>query len=242
MTLEIDLRDVLGNLPTNPNPPPEDDTQTREQFEVYMETARNRLVGITTRLTVGDLTPDEWLDLFEMELRYLFLVSAALGAGGFDGLTRDMVSLMESALREQFGYLNSWYAALTPDIRIPEDDIARLLRELGVSGLYDATEKQMLARAALYAESARATYFRVRGHALGLPPMPFYPGVRTICHVNCKCAWEYVKIAGNGNWDCYWRRSPVDSCATCLARERVAYPLKVRMGVIQPFDATGTMT
>jgi hypothetical protein len=142
---------------------------------------------------------------------------------------------MESALRDQVAYLNNWYLAITPNLIIQQDGGG------SEDGLYTPTQAQLEARAALYAEAARATYFRIRARGLGLPPMPFLPGIGTQCHANCKCRWDFVKLGEQGDWDCYWRRAPVDSCETCLTREAVASPLRVRRGVILPYDATGTM-
>ena len=69
--------------------------------------------------------------------------------------------------------------------------------------------------------------------------LPAMPGVRTSCHSNCKCNWDIRKLEGEGNWDCHWRISAVESCDECLQRQRVFNPLQVRNFIVQPFDPGG---
>jgi hypothetical protein len=85
-------------------------------------------------------------------------------------------------------------------------------------------------RAQMYARSIQTPYWR---GATEMLPLPAMPGQGTQCRTNCGCSWDVQKLAGDGNYDAYWRRGKSDSCQTCVQRERDWTPFKIRGGEVQ---------
>ncbi len=93
----------------------------------------------------------------------------------------------------------------------------------------DEWRKGWNARAAMYARSIQAPYWR---GATKLLPLPAMPGDgSTACLTNCGCAWD-VQQVGEDSYDAYWRRAKSDSCQGCVQREQEWAPLKIRDGVL----------
>lgn len=87
------------------------------------------------------------------------------------------------------------------------------------------------ARAASYANSVKAPYWRGQTRMLPLPAMP---AEGTQCRGNCGCSWEIVVVdEARGDYDCYWKRGKGDSCQTCVVRSAEWGPLRIRGGEIQ---------
>lgn len=87
------------------------------------------------------------------------------------------------------------------------------------------------ARAEMYAQSIKTPYWRGRTKMLPLPAMP--ADGTSQCLTNCLCSWDIEELDGDNNYDCYWRLSAAESCATCIQRGKDWSPLQVRGGVVQ---------
>jgi hypothetical protein len=175
------------------------------------------------RVASGDITPDQWFNIMRQRLKQLHIASAAAAVGGLTGLNRDILNNVARNIAEQLDFLRRF-----------RDDLQRRVDEdLPLS------EAAIGARGAMYAGSSSATFEQADTIALGLPLLPAYPGVRTICLTNCKCHWRFRKLPARGSWDCFWMLSPVENCPTCEARRRAFSPLRIRNGIIQPFPVSG---
>lgn len=124
---------------------------------------------------------------------------------------------------------------LTPPARAAvTKDIAVQVRFLGKFAVVvqdgKAWEKGWNARAAMYAESIKAPYWRGKTKLLPLPAMP---GDGTSqCLTRCKCAWDVQQLDGDNNYDARWVLSADESCQTCLQRAGDWAPLQIRDGVV----------
>lgn len=179
----------------------------------FQRTSRNRMQDYLK----GDISLEEWYTLQSRHIVRSRLAARAAGVGGVQNLTQNDIRQAEIAARRELTYL------------------AQFRDELAAGSV---SERQALARVGMYAGGNREQFERAHSDALGLPRLPAYPGVRTDCRKNCKCSWRIVRL-GNGDFDCFWQRSPVDSCDTCKTRERAFNPLQVRGGAIQPFATVG---
>jgi hypothetical protein len=92
----------------------------------------------------------------------------------------------------------------------------------------DAYQAGWRARAQMYGDAIGASYEAGRTRMLPLPALP--RDGTTLCLTNCGCTWDIRQLEGDGNYDCYWRRGKADTCNTCLARERLWAPLRIRDG------------
>jgi hypothetical protein len=114
-------------------------------------------------------------------------------------------------------------------------DVAVQLRFLGKFALVVQSagrwERGWQARAAMYARSIQAPYWRGRTRLLPLPAMP--GDGTTQCLTNCKCAWSVQELEGDNNYDCTWVMSDVEHCQTCKQRAQDWAPLRIREGVVQ---------
>lgn len=187
---------------------------TQQQLDNLVNRFARDARELTRRRYAGEITTRQWYDAMASQIRQNRLGARALGVGGVDNLSAKDLEEVARVTRRELSYLAQFRDAIDNEL---------------------ITERQAMARSAMYFGGAREQAERGFQDAIGLPPMPAEPGVRTICRRNCKCSWQYVKLDGNGNWDCFWKRSPVDSCETCIARERAFNPLKIRNGIIQPF-------
>lgn len=205
-----------------PPPPDEDDSDPREKLLAYMALFRGQVVLLTQRYCGGELNVTEWRILIEAEIRMLHAVAAAFAVGGFRNLRQPDLLRVQQAVSAQMSYLNRFAATLAPPTPFSESAVVNRVR--------------------LYAGAAWNTYAETFTQALGLPALPFYPCDGTSsCAQNDKCFWRIIKLGGDGNWDVYWNRSIEESCPECIIRERVCNPLRIRNGIILPFDATGTI-
>lgn len=122
------------------------------------------------------------------------------------------------AERSAVGRVREWLGRLIGDRALSKDDRTALrtaLREqfkfLGgfVEQLGGMSEAQVAARAALYAASAKATYWQ----AWAGGSLPAYPGDGSSeCLTNCKCRWE------KRGEDYYWIMGANEHCSTCQTR------------------------
>lgn len=114
-------------------------------------------------------------------------------------------------------------------------DLATQLKFLAKFGLEIQGAKEWQAgwnsRAAMYAKSIAAPYWRGKTRMLPLPAMP--ADGTTQCLTNCKCAWDIQELDGENNYDCTWQMSDVEHCQTCRQRAADWAPLRIRSGEVQ---------
>jgi hypothetical protein len=113
-------------------------------------------------------------------------------------LSREERALVKERVREQFDYLR----AFRGDIAAASD-----------------WSKRFNARAAMYGESVKQSYWQGRTMGMGLPGWPCM-GVQ--CLTRCGCVWEFDERKA------YWRRGKTDSCPDCIQRERDWSPYVMR--------------
>lgn len=124
-------------------------------------------------------------------------------------------SLNEQRIQAQLDFLRQWYEGLDPD----NLDAAAIRR-----------------RARMYLDAAKSSLQEGAAQAMGLR-LPCYPGELSECQVNCKCSWA-IQTVENG-FDAYWRLRPAEHCPQCQQRAITWNPLRIRNGVIQPYNPTG---
>lgn len=207
----------IASIPRNQQPITAlpDASATIERLEA---TFRNSAATITRNYFADNIDSQAWYEAMARSVRSNNLAARAASVGGFENLSLQDIRAVENNIDSELRFLN------------------RFRRDLDAGNL---SEAQAVVRAQKYAGTVVPTYEQGRQDAIGLPPLPTQPKVQTQCQRNCKCSWRIIPLAGNGNFDCYWDRSPVDSCDTCRARERAFNPLQVRNGIIQPYSTVG---
>lgn len=180
--------------------------------------------GLSRRVANGDISPDEWFQEFMGANRRVQLQAASASVGGRQNIGSQQIVVAEARLREQRRFALGF---------------REQLQEIADSDVLVFNENAINARSQMYGQSSHATFevgFQV---GIGMPILPAQPGIRTDCLTNCKCRWIIRRLAGDGNFDCFWRLAPAEHCDTCLARARLFNPLQVRNGrILMPSGAT----
>lgn len=195
--------------PVNPN---------RQQLENLIAQFERNAAQRTQEYFAGNLTLEQWYQAQSRQIIRNRIAARAAAVGGIDNLTQQDLERARLASRRELTYL------------------AQFRDELDAGNV---TEARAIQRSRMYGGGAREQFESAIQDAIGLPQLPAQPGVRTDCRKNCKCSWRIVRLEGTGNYDCFWERSPVDSCDTCRNRERAFNPLRVRNGVVQAFPTSG---
>lgn len=193
-------------------------TGNSQQLENLIAQFQRNSANRTRDYFAGNIDLQQWYDAQARQIVRNRIAARAAAVGGIQNLTQQDIDRATQAARRELTYL------------------AQFRGELANGTVSEARAVQ---RAGQYGGGAREQFEEALQMNIGLPPLPAQPGVRTDCHRNCKCTWDIVRLDGVGNFDCYWRRSPVDSCDTCITRERAFSPLQVRNGVIRPFPTSG---
>lgn len=77
--------------------------------------------------------------------------------------------------------------------------------------------RQMANWLSTYANTGRYYFEFIQRIRFGIPALPGYPGVGTLCALNCGCYWEH--IFDNLGWErSIWRLTQIEHCQTCLTR------------------------
>ena len=184
-------------------------------------TLDTRLQTTTQRYLSGNISISQWNRQMTDIVNQGNIAARQVAVGGVRNLTRVDIRAIERANEVQAQFLN------------------RFRRELEAGNLSD---KQAIARARMYKGSTTPVFEDGRTAAMGLPPLPAQPAVRTSCHSNCLCHWDINPLDGLGNWDCWWVLARAEHCEQCLNREAAFSPLQIRNGIIQPFNAIGIYT
>ncbi len=196
-------------------------TGNRDQLERLIDLFQRNSTTRMNEYLSGKIDIDQWYDSQARAILRNRMASRASAVGGIENLSAQDIQGAQDATRRELTYLSQF-----------KDEL-----QAG-----NVSDKQAIARSRMYAGGAREQYERAIQDAIGLPTLPAQPGIRTDCRRNCKCSWDIRRLDGNGNFDCYWMRSPVDSCDTCRTRERAFNPLRVRNGVILSFPTVGIYT
>ena len=190
------------------------DTEALERLQAFLKTEYQR---ITQSFTDGTITIEQWYRQMVDLSNRANIAASALAVGGVSNLSADDLQAIERANETQISYLNGF---------------RRVLVGMSVAGA--------IARAALYAGAITALFWAATARVLGLPLLPAMPGVLTSCLTHCHCRWDIIMLAGNGNYDCYWLIDyDVENCPECIRRSQEFKPLKIRNGIIQPFNPVG---
>lgn len=205
----IARRQSAGQPPATPN---------RGQLDRLQQQVVSRTQQATRDYYAERITLTQWQRRMADAVNQGNLAARQIAVGGVDNLTAADRAAIERANETQLRY------------------IRRFRRDLEGGGL---SEAQAVARSAQYGRSSTPVFEAGHARALGLPLLPAQPGVRTSCRSNCKCRWDKQQLDGAGNWDCYWRLAPAEHCEECLARRRAFNPLRIRGGVIQPYNPIG---
>ena len=165
------------------------------------------LIGAATETLESDPSRlDDWYDEIARQLRRYTLAAYLVGAGGAtpdDALIADQV-------KAQLQYL------------------AAFRDEIKSSGEW---KPGWNARAQMYAESIKASYWNARTKGWALPAQP--GDGTTQCLTRCRCSWDIQELEGEGNADCYWIYGATEGhCQTCIERSQQWSPLQIRGGVV----------
>lgn len=167
-----------------------------------------RAIGdLTARLVAGDTAIGDWLVGMRDLVRDATLGEYTFGRGGRNAMGEGDLAAVARAVEGQYGYLQGFAEAVRAG---------------------ELTARQVGARAALYAASARQAFERGKAAAWGNPPLPVYPGQDSECRANCRCHWRIE--ADDDEWRATWvlDTSAHDNCATCRERAREYAPLVVK--------------
>lgn len=165
-----------------------------------------RIEPLMAGLEAGTLTVEQWAERFSQALAEGHV--EAIRAGGVAPQRPAAAAVLTRQLATQLHFLTGFERAIVQS-----------------AGTFQSGWN---ARAAMYAQSVGAPYWAGKTKLLPLPALP--KDGTTLCLTNCGCSWEISTLAGDGNYDCYWRRGKDDSCGTCFARERLWSPLRIRDG------------
>lgn len=185
----------------------------------------SRAAALTDELLAGRLSPADWRELFQEQVKHRDINEYLLGRGGRNAMTSEDWGRIGRFLRDEYRRLDGF-----------QSDI-----EAGL--LSDA---EIRSRARQYMRHARALYERGAAAAYGLAStLPAFPGDDTTeCDGGCHCTWRF-EHANLGNpdeadWDCFWDiDTTAENCVHCVNRSIEWFPLRVRNGVVQPYSSAG---
>lgn len=220
LPLILAAADVLRQILTRPRsqPPQVDPDQQRRILRQIQGRLDSEFQAITDEFLAENLTAEQWQRRMMDTVNSGNIAVRQVAVGGAGNLSQGDIRAIERANETQAQYLN------------------RFRRDLEAGQL---SEAQARARARLYASSGTPLFEEGRSAAMGLPTLPAYPALRTDCTIRCRCHWSFGRLPGRGNWNCYWILGDADHCDTCIAREAAFDPLRIRNGIIQPFNPSG---
>lgn len=202
-----------------------DKMTTKLQVLIRRITERNFYSVDATDESADEEDVNNWEDEIAEELAKFHQAAMILGNNG--ELDENQYSLLIQKISDQLAYLKQFANQLRenaragqlvtnpPDVKLPTY----------------MSPAQIFARADMYGNAIRSSYFN--GTTKGLP-LPAMPGEGTQCFTNCKCSWQINTIdEAKGDHDCFWKRSVKDSCQTCIIREQEWSPLRIRNGLIE---------
>ena len=180
--------------------------------DTFIVARMERTDQLAAQLASGQRTIQEWVLAMRDEVRLTYSSEYVFGRGGINAMTPSDWGRLGQAIRNQYGYLQTFAA-----------DIA--------AG--QLSEGQIRARAHHYVGSAVQAFERGKGIARGWPDLPAYPGDgQTTCFGNCRCFWNLVRTEDGRGWDCTWVTSEDErECEDCVANGKRWAPLFVGVEV-----------
>lgn len=97
------------------------------------------------------------------------------------------------------------------------------------------------ARARMYAGALRMSHSKGYSGHISLI-LPAHPGQASSCLTNCRCHWRIEKVQGDGNFNCYWERTALESCPECVNRAAQWNPFRIRSWMPADSAGIGTIT
>lgn len=175
-----------------------------EELERLITSGVQSIAKATAALQAGEITVDEWRRQMETAINHAHYNAYELGAG-------------ESAD-------DASVAQMVDDQR---EYLAKFAAEIKAA---DAWQPRWNSRAELYAQSAKASYWR--GATAGLA-LPAWPGDGTSqCLGNCDCSWV-IEDLGGGSYNCTWKLGATEQhCQTCPERAADWAPYQIRGGEV----------
>lgn len=169
---------------------------------------------LTAQLERGEITTAEWQREMEKLLARYHEAAFMLG--------QDSAEIDDAALLILIGEIEYQLDFLAA--------FAAVMAEVGIAAWMPVWN----ARAAMYAQATKASYWRGYIVKIGLPQLPHYPGDGSSeCLTNCHC-WLDIRTLSEqkGDYDVYWKLGAEKHCKTCPRRAISWNPLKVRGGKI----------
>lgn len=179
---------------------------------------RGNTAELMQALLDGRITTEGWLSDMEAQIARFHLAAYMRGAETTEvpPYVRDW---LESVIAVQLGFLGNF---------------AMVVNAAGPK-LQDFS-KQFAARAQMYTSAIKVAYWQgdiIR--QVGRPlPLPAMPAQGTQCGNNCGCNWRIVTLDKDaGDFDAFWERGKMDSCQTCIEREKMWSPVRIRGMMLQ---------
>ena len=169
-----------------------------------------RIDALADDLANGVISLDDWHAAMQRELQVAHSTYARLGGG----------TVSNERVRRQFEFLGNWRNQLSSQETLSADGIKL--------------------RARMYLDNAQASLQEAATARIGIPVLPAYPkDGSSICRTNDRCFWDIRQLDGSGNFDCHWKLRPAENCPTCVTRAATWNPIRVRNGILQPFNTIG---
>jgi hypothetical protein len=175
-----------------------------DELERLIQKLLEEVANLTARLERGEITVRTWQREMEKLLARYHEAAYMLGLESAE-LDDDAMATIIKDIEFQLDYLDSFAETIAAG---------------------SAWMAAWTARAALYAQSPKRTYWQGVAGNMGID-LPGYPG-ESECLSNCGCSWDIQEV--KGGYDAYWRRGKNDSCAGCRQREREWNPFRIREG------------
>ena len=164
----------------------------------FADTKALEVDRLTRRVTQGNIALNAWEQGMRDNIKDAYIAEYMLGKGGVNNMTQRDWGIIGRGLRDQYQYLRGF-----------TNDLA--------SGRI--SERQALARAQMYPNGAIKMFERGRSEAMGMPPLPQYPGDgQTRCLTNCRCHLD-IKTKKE-QWDVTWVLGEAEHCDDCVAMSR----------------------
>ncbi len=180
---------------------------------------RGSAEDLVQALIDGRLTTEGWLTDMEAQIARFHLAAYMKGAEA-TAVPPYVREWLESVIAVQLGFLANF---------------AMVVNAAGPK-LTDFRQ-QFTNRAQMYTNAIKVPFWqgdivRQVGRVLPLPAMP--GDGTTQCLSNCGCGWRIVTLdKAAGDFDAFWERGKTDSCQTCIEREKMWSPLRIRGIMLQ---------
>lgn len=171
-------------------------------LEAYIARQEQAFQAAVDRYLRGEMSRSELESTMRTTIKDTHIVEYVLAHGGRTSMSLADWGRLGQIIRGQYSYLNGFLDALN-----------------------SMSAAQALARAALYAHSARSSYWRGLAQVNSIS-LPAYPGDGTTrCKMNCRCRWHLEYSATEIR--AYWQLGAAEHCPDCVARAAEWNPIVV---------------